>query len=203
MIDTSYIRTFNQWEGREDAARAMLVAWVAVIANFTYTPTPRALVALGAAWLDIIRPGWWNGGITHIISLDLLSMASASACVMGQVFRDAPITADDIGDLGQVMNTDDHVPRWAADYDDWGDEQGWGQGAGSEGYSLFDYLARDWPLPLGARMPPGQLMGFLALFGEATFSELQAEWVRVIEERRAHHGAYAAEVARVLEAEPG
>lgn len=122
------IKIFDDWESEDDAVEAMRAAFDTL--NDGVPPQPRTAaeaVGYGAAFLDIVRPGWWNGGITHIVNLDVLDIAQGNSCMCGQVMRVNPIDTADWDDF--------HPSEDASALPWWADHHG-------DGYQLFASMVR-------------------------------------------------------------
>ena len=59
------------------------------------TPTLRERIEKGAAWLDSVKPSWRD-----LIDISALDLGDTRNCVLGQVFHDEYLAADE--DLGLV-----------------------------------------------------------------------------------------------------
>jgi hypothetical protein len=56
----------------------------------TITPTIRERIEKGAAWLDSVKPTWRD-----LIDIDSLDLGDTERCVLGQVFHDEYLAADE------------------------------------------------------------------------------------------------------------
>lgn len=124
-------------------------------------------VAAGAAFLDEHDPDWWRPDAERAIDLSTLRLSSPRSCVLGQRCPAEALEAFIIARYSRPLED-----VWYAE-----DYQFWGQAHSLSGIPVIspdDLVA--WSGTLGFNSPTGD--------GDE-YDGLTAEWVRVIEQRRA------------------